>query len=63
MNFDCLNERITLRNKEYILQIELEYPLHVLELIFVFAFLNHQLLIVYVDVDHVDELFHQELMI
>ena len=44
-------------------EIELEYQLHGLEWIFVFAFLNRRLLIVYVDVDHVDELFHRELMI
>jgi hypothetical protein len=31
-----------------------------LDLKFVFAFLNHQLLIVDVDAYHVDELFHRE---
>jgi hypothetical protein len=56
------NNRLNLKKKGFA-EIKLEYQLHVLELLFVSAFLNHQLLIVYVDGDHVDEIFHQELMI
>jgi hypothetical protein len=42
---------------------KLEYQLHELELIFVFAFLNHPLRFEVVDAYHVDELFHREWMI
>ena len=63
MNFNRLQKNNRLNFKKGFAEIKLEYQLHVLELLFVSAFLNHQLLIVYVDGDHVDEIFHQELMI